>query len=261
MNLPRRVIAGTSDVDQNRDKPQSGRADLSSPNLFRCAGVAALIIVMFTVIQATVFITNPQPGTAEGWFTLLQSNKLVGLVDMDILLVVDNILAIPIFLAFYFTLKQSAKSSTLLAVILGMAGIITYFASNTSLQMLTLSNQYALATTDTQRSMLLASGQSMLAIYEGTAFYVGSFIGIVALLIVSIVMVRNNVFSKTTAYVGIIANVLGFGLFIPNVIGIILSIISVLFLAVWWIMIARKLFQLRQPGEKYSSPVIAEGGA
>ncbi|HEX7476106.1 MAG TPA: hypothetical protein VF318_09115, partial [Dehalococcoidales bacterium] len=117
-------------------------------------------------------------------------------------------------------------------------------ASNTSFQMLSLSSQYAAATTDNQRSLLLASGQSMLAIYQGTAFYVSNFIGTVALLMVSIVMLRNDIFSKTIAYTGIIANVLGFGLFIPSTIGVILSIISVLFLAVWWIMIARRLFHL-----------------
>ena len=87
----------------------------------------------------------------------------------------------------------------------------------------------------------------MMAIYEGTAFYVSNFIGTVALLIVSIIMVRNNVFGKATAYTGIIANVLGFGLFIPNTIGLILSVISVVLLAVWWILIARRLFILVRP--------------
>ena len=245
MNLLNRTSPGKLDIDQR--KPQTKSVDLSWKNLYRVAGVAALIMVFFIIIQVIVFITNPQPSTAEGWFTLFQNNKLIGLLDMDLLLVADNVLAIPIFLAFYFTLKQSAKSSVVLALILGLVGVVTYFASNTAFQMLSLSHQYALATTDTQRSMLLASGQSMLAIYEGTAFYVSNFIGTVALLIVSIIMVRNNVFGKSTAYTGIIANVLGFGLFIPNTIGLILSVISVVLLAVWWILIARRLFILVRP--------------
>ena len=242
MNLLNRTSPGKLNIDQREHQAKS--VDLSWKNLYRVAGVAALIMVFLTVIQVIVFNTNPQPGTAEGWFTLFHNNKLIGLLDMDLLLVADDVLAIPIFLAFYFILKQSSKSSMVLALILGLAGVVTYFASNTAFQMLSLSHQYALATTDAQRAMLLASGQSMLAIYEGTAFYVSNFIGTVALLIVSIIMVRNNVFGKATAYTGIIANVVGFGLFIPNTIGLALSVMSVLLLAIWWVMIARRFFHL-----------------
>ena len=241
-------------IDATKNKPQAEGVDLSWKNLYIVAAVAALILVVFTVIQSVVFITNPPPpGDVQGWFTLFQHNKVIGLLDMDLLLVADNLLAIPIFLALYFILKQSAKSSMVLALMLGLVGVVTYFASNTAFQMLSLSSQYASATTDAQRSMFLAGGQSMLTIYEGTAFYVGNFIGTVALLMVSIIMLRNNVFSKTTAYTGIIANVLGFGLFIHNTIGLTLSIISVLCLAIWWIMIALRLFRIERLPMKYSS--------
>jgi hypothetical protein len=257
MKLANRTYRRNLDIDQSL----VDGVDMSWKNLYKFAGVAAAIIVFFTVVQVIVFIANPQPGTVEGWFTLFHENKLIGLVDMDLLLVADNVLAIPIFLAFYFTLKRSAKSAMVIAVALGLAGAITYFASSTAFQMLSLSNLYAAATTEAQKSMLLASGQSMLAIYEGTAFYTGSFIGTVALLIVSIVMLRNNVFGKATACLGITANVLGFGLFIPHAIGLILSIVSVLFLAIWWIMIALRLFRMERFGAKISSPAIVEEGA
>jgi hypothetical protein len=252
---------GKMDLKTNRNTPQAGDIDLSWKSLYRVAAVAALVLVVFTVIQSIVFVTNPPPSDVQGWFTLFQHNKLIGLLDMDLLLVADNLLAVPIFLALYFILKKSAKSTMLLALVLGLAGVVTYFASNTAFQMLSLSSQYASATTDAQRSMILAGGQSMLAIYEGTAFYVGNFIGTVALLMVSIIMLRNNVFSKTTAYTGIFANVLGFALFIPNTIGITLSVVSVLFLAIWWVMIARKLFQIGRLAVNPSSAINAGAGA
>jgi hypothetical protein len=40
----------------------------------------------------------------------------------------------------------------------------------TAFDVLSLSNQYAAAATDAQRSMFLAAGQAMLAIYQGSAF-------------------------------------------------------------------------------------------
>lgn len=49
---------------------------------------------------------------------------------------------------------------------------------------------------------------------------------------------------KATTDVGIVANVLVFGLLVP-MIGLILSLVSVVFLAIWYILIARRLFQLR----------------
>jgi hypothetical protein len=92
--------------------------------------------------------------------------------------------------------------------------------------------------------MFLAAGEAMLAIFNGTAFQMHYVLGSVALLISSVVMLRSNVFSKATAYVGIIANVLAFGLYVPKI-GVYLSIISVMpFYVIWYILIARRLFQL-----------------
>jgi hypothetical protein len=56
-------------------------------------------------------------------------------------------------------------------------------------------------------------------------------------------MLQANIFSKATAYVRIASSICDFGLFLP-VIGMFISILSVLFLAIWNIMIARRLFQL-----------------
>jgi hypothetical protein len=113
--------------------------------------------------------------------------------------------------------------------------------------MLTLSNQYAAATTDAQRSLLEASGQAMLAIYQGTAFDVSYVLLSVAPLIISVVMLRSSAFGKVTAYVGILANAIGLGLFVPAI-GVFLSLISIVGLLIWYILIARRLFTLAQGG-------------
>jgi len=167
------------------------------------------------------------------------------------LYVVDNALLIPIFLALYLTLKRTSESFTLIATALGLVGIVALFASRTTFDMLYLSNQYAAATTDAQRSLFLAAGQAMLAIYNGTAFHLSYVAGSVAGVIVSFVMLRSKTFSKTTAYAGILANVLGLGLYLPKI-GIMLSVISVVpFLAIWYIFIALRFFHLGRPGTKF----------
>jgi hypothetical protein len=84
----------------------------------------------------------------------------------------------------------------------------------------------------------------MLAIWQGTAFNVSYIISAIALLIVSVIMVRSSIFSKVTAYMGILASLL---MFVPPTagsIGVFLSLISLIPTAIWLILIARKFFQL-----------------
>jgi hypothetical protein len=186
------------------------------------------------LIQIIVFILYPPPSTVIGYFTLFQNNKLVGLLDLDLLSLADYALMGLMFLALYVALRRTSQSWMTIAAALAFVGIAVYFASNTAFNMLSLSDQYAAATTDAQRSMLLAAGQAMLAIYQGTAFDVSYVLVSVAPLIMSVVMLRSNVFSKATAYVGILANILGLGIFLPAI-GLFLSLFSVLGLAIWQI--------------------------
>ena len=222
----------------------SETADSAWKSLYRVGGTAALIIVVLYAIQIIVFVAwGPPPSTVIGWFTLYQNNRLLGLLDLDLLSLADYALMGLMFLALYAALRRASESFMAIATTLAFEGIAVYYASNTAFSMLSLSDQYAAATTDAQRSIFLAAGQTMPAIYQGTAFDVSYVLVSVAPLIMSAVMLRSDIFSKTTAYVGILANVLGLALFLP-VIGLLLSLISVVGLAIWYILIARRLFQL-----------------
>jgi len=213
--------------------------------LYRVGGAAALIVVLLYVIQIIVLVVSPPPGTAIDFFTLFHKNALLGLLDLDLLSIADYALFVPLFLALYIALRRVSPSFMAIATALGLVGIATYFASNTAFEMLSLSNQYAAATTDAQRSLFVASGQSMLAIYQGTAFDVSYVLLAIASLIISVVMLRSNTFGKVTAYVGIVANVLAVGFFVPAI-GVFLSLVSVVGLLIWYVLIARRLFMLAQ---------------
>ena len=51
----------------------------------------------------------------------------------------------------------------MLAAVILCLGVTIYIANNAALSMLTLSNQYALATSEAQKSQLVAAGQVLLA--------------------------------------------------------------------------------------------------
>ncbi len=227
----------------NVKKPGLDIAEPAGKRLYGIAGIAILVTVVVIPIQIICFIAWPPPSDVAGWFALFHENVLIGLIDFDLLLLIDTLLAIPVMLAFYFALRRANESAMALAVAIGLVGTVSLVAARPIFEMLSLSNQYAAASTDAQRSILLAAGQAMLALYNGTAFNVSYIFGAVSLIAISVVMLQSNVFSRATAYMGIVANVVGLGLYIPTV-GLFLSVLSVPILAVWYVMVARRLFQL-----------------
>jgi len=142
----------------------------------------------------------------------------------------------------------------LIATTSGLVGITVYFASNQAFAMLALSERYAAAASDAQRSIFLAAGEALLAvnnpdsIYQGTGIYVSYFLVLLGGLIISLVMLRSELFSKATAVTGILANGIGLCYFITlafaPAIYWIPHPISAPFRVVWYFLIALRLFKL-----------------
>jgi hypothetical protein len=218
--------------------------DSAWKGLYRIGGTAALIMAAFIPIQIVIFVVWPPPSTVIGLFTLFQNNRLLGLLDMDLLLIADQVLVALVLLALYIALRRTSQSFMAIALTAGLLGIAAYFASTAAFEMLSLSDQYAAATTDAERSMFLAAGQTMLAIYQGTAFDVGYVLEGVALLIIAVVMLRSTLFSKRTAYVGILMGVMSLVPPTAGTIGLLFSLGSLAPLEIWNILAARRLYQL-----------------
>ena len=213
--------------------------------LYKIGGAAAWLSVVFFPIQIAICLISPPPDTVMGWFTLFQNNQFVGLLDLDLLLMVDQVLAILIFLALYVALRRANESFMAIAFAMALVSAALFIASNPAVAMLSLSEQYAAAGTEAQRTILLAAGQTLLVTWQGSAFQTSYLLGSIAPIIMSVVMLqgRQRVFSQPTAYLGILSNVIALGLYVPKI-GVYISIFSVVFLWVWYILIARRLFQL-----------------
>jgi len=233
---------------EDKQPPYQSKAEIVDPrwkNLYIIGGAAALISAALGIIEVTIETSGSSltssPTTVLGWFTLLQSNRLLGLALLGIFESVLFPLSVLMYLAFYPALRQTSASLTLSAFFINLISAVAYLATNIAFSMLSLSNQYATATTDTQRSMLLAAGQAMLATSQGTGFNMAFVLGSVAGLVVSVVMLKSKAFNKPTAIVGIIGNALGIPI---SVLGPIVGAISGLFLLVWIILVGIRFFQL-----------------
>ena len=137
---------------------------------------------------------------------LLQNDKLGGLISLDFHLVLGNLFGILLFLALYISLKQVNESYALIALVLGLVADVLIIPARPISELFSLSGLYANATTQVARSQYLAAGKALISLFNGTSWFLNTLLGGFSLLISSLLMLRGNVFSRSTAIVGIVTN-------------------------------------------------------
>jgi hypothetical protein len=193
-------------------------------NLYKVSSAASLILGVLFLITAIGFIISLiWTGSTKGWFSLLQSNWLIiifklhaGLINiqndplhgLNLLDIVILVLFSVTCLGLYFNLRKSSKIWSLIALALSLITIILF-----------------LVTQIAGRSTVMLS-----------------------VLIFSIVMIKDKIYSKVTIYTGIPASVFLFSGDLS--VGIHSSFITILFgigyilLTLWFFLISRTLLWL-----------------
>ena len=226
--------------------------------LYRIGGMAALGTVLVGLVEIGITFLpggNTPYKTVFDWFTLFQNNWFMGLRNLGLLNILFYALDIPIFFALYGAHRKTSQTLAALAMIVSFIGVAVFYATNRAFAMLDISNQYALATTEAQRSILAAAGQAMLSVGQShtPGTFIAFFLSESASLLISVVMLRDKLFSKANAYVGF----LGFTFmlifevctsFVPALQGVamILAMLGGILSLVWEILVALKLFHLGQ---------------
>jgi len=240
------------------DKSTVETADSNWQGLYKIGGTAALIAVLVGLIEITITFLpggNASPETIIDWFTLFQNNWFLGLRNLGLLNIFIVALGVLISFSLYGAHRQVNKTYAALALIISILGAAVFYATNRAFSILDLSNQYAAATTDSQRIVLAAAGQAMLSVGKShtPGTFMAFFLSEISSIGMSFVMLRSKIFSKASAYAGM----LGFGLllifeicssFVPAVkdVAMIIAVLGGLSSMAWYILIARRLFQLGQ---------------
>lgn len=247
-----------SNLNKLNQATDAESSNSSWKSLYKVGGVAAIIVVLVGLIELiiTFFPGGSTPSeTVIDWFTLFQNNWFLGLRNLGLLNIIIIVLGIPTFLALYAAHRRVSKAYGALAMIISFVGVAVFLATNRAFPMLELSSQYASATTDVQRSILVAAGQSMLSVGEShtPGTFMGFFLGEVAGITISVVMLRSKIFSKVNAFVGILGFVLLLiyeicSSFVPalSYIAIIFAMGGGLLSMTWYIMLSRRFFQLER---------------
>ena len=232
-------------------------AGLSS--LYRFGAVAALTMVLLTLLDITVSMVTPggdtTPGmlTAMEWFSVFNTSPLQGLRDLGLLNILNLILIIPVFYALYLAHQQPQRLYAGLALMLALFAGAIYIANNAALPLLALSNQYSQVATEAQRVALVAAGDALLA--RGADFTLGSLIGLVlsssANLLLAWVVLCGEIFGKLTGYAGLVGTgcLLIFTIWTTLApesfdLAMLLALPGGLLMLAWNILIARKLLRL-----------------
>lgn len=242
------LIAAKRHPAQIDTKPQSAETAPAATwkSLYALGGAAAAAVLALIPIQAAAFVVWPPPPTVQEFFALFDRNAIAGLLALDGLLMVSWILSGVMFIGLYAALKRANESLMALAISAELIALGMYFSSNTAFSMLSLSQQYNAATADAERTVLLAAGQAMLALYTGTAFNVSYLLSGAAALIAAAVMLRSGTFSKAAAYVGILYGALQVIPPTAGSVGMVVSLLSLAPMVIWLILIARTLFRVNR---------------
>ncbi|MEJ2266257.1 MAG: hypothetical protein P8X95_22655 [Anaerolineales bacterium] len=228
-------------------------------SIYKLGGVAALGAVLVGLLEIIITFLpggNVPQETVLDWFGLFQENWFMGLRNLGLLNILLNTLGILTYFALYAAHREDPNQPyAALATILSFLGIGIFLATNRAFPMFALSKQYASAATDAQRAVLEAAGQSMLSVGQShtPGTFLGFFISEIAGVVISIVMLRSKIFGNVTALAGI----LGFGIllvfeffssFVSGLsnVTMTLAMFGGLLSMIWYILIARRLFQLGQ---------------
>jgi len=228
---------------------QNMRVEIPDPrwkDLYRIGCIACAAFPVFIAIAVIAYFIWPySPGftSVADIFADLQNNRLGGLVSLDLSVVV--LLPVSIFemLALYAALKRINESYALIALVLGLVGVVLWLMSKPLVEMVYLSNQYAAATSEVEKSHYLAAGEALSAIFTGTAWMLSQFLISISGGISCLLMLRSNLFSRVTAYIGLALTILGVCFWIPRI-GPILSLLATISGVIWYALMARDFYRL-----------------
>jgi hypothetical protein len=221
--------------------------------LYQLGGFTCVILILYSLVTMLIMVgIGKPPETIEECFLMLSENRFQGLLRLDILTVFVMPLYYLLFYSIYLALKDSDKDLAAISTIFVFAGLTLFLATPSVFSYLHLSDMYAEATSEKEKSLLIAAGQAILAsdMWHGTGAKIGGILIQLGAFMLSFIMLKGTVFNKLTAYTGIFTHGLDLahiivGFFLPTVSVILMAIAGPLYL-LWFPLIGMRLFKLKK---------------
>jgi Domain of unknown function (DUF4386) len=224
-------------------------ADLRTRALYRAGAISAIVVaVLYVVITGLYVAAGLAPTDLQARLAYHATNEPAWWAILW-LSVFTDLLYMPVAAAIYVALASVNRNAMLagagllvLFVILDLAITWPNYAG-----LISLSAEYAAATTDAQRATLLATAGYPKAILDSSLL--GAYIILVpglGVLVLGLVMLRST-FGRTAAWLGVVTGVSGivavFGRFIYEPLGTVAILTAVLTL-LWFLLVGLRLLRL-----------------
>ena len=216
--------------------------------LYRLGGIAGILSAVFIVLAIAAYFVWPYTGNTtsiDAIFSILQTDRLGGLISLDVSMLLIAPITIVMFLALYAALRQVDESIALIALVLPLLAVGLVIVCRPLVELVTLSDQYAVATDAAEKMRLLAAGEVLRTQLDGTAWAMQTVFFMLAGLLNSSLMLRAGFFSKATAWLGIVISAVGLGFFLPTI-GLLSLFFNTIGSVPWCLLVARDLFRIAQ---------------
>jgi len=230
-------------------EPVASHVDLSWRGVYRAGGVCLLVAGLIYLAEVALGIALVSaPADSQKYLQSLADHAGLARVTFGLFSVADFLL-VPAVLGLYLSLKRVGKNLMLVATGLMAVFIVVdvTITDASSLTIVTLTQHAATAASAAERTAYMAAANYGLATVPLANFY-SLVISSVPVLLISMVMLKG-VFGKPTAYVGIVAGIVGivggFYVFVPAL--VLFTVLSSLILGAWCLMAGRRLYQLGKP--------------
>ena len=219
--------------------------------LYRVGGAAPLVAALLYLSQFLILLSGETyPTDPQAWFDLFGRSRILGLFFLNALDIVSISLVGLMFLALYVALRRTSPSSMAVGAFLAFLGVAVFVSARAAAvtATLSLSEAYAAATSQAQRSQLVAAGLAVHATSRATPETLGFLLIAVGGAVTSAVMLRSGIFNRSAGYLGLLAGLATLAndvsiVVTPSVAPFLMPVNGLLWL-VWWLMIGSGLLRL-----------------
>jgi hypothetical protein len=223
--------------------------DPDGRGLYRAGGFSAFLLGIAYIITIPLYVqVGAPPSGGEARLQYLAGKTTVWWAILG-LSVFTDLLFVPVALALYLALKRVNSNAMLVAtafvglfIVLDLAVTWPNYAS-----LITLSGNYAAAANDIQRATYVGAANYASAVLASSLEGIYSIVTLsFGILVIGLVMLKG-IFGKTTAYLGVLAGILGIvsvaGPFFVRALSATIIVASVL-TTVWVLFVGYRLYRL-----------------
>jgi hypothetical protein len=174
--------------------------------------IGAISVFLAVLVMLTeIFLTALPDGsraelTVEQLFNMYNRNCFMAMRYMGLMNIIASTLMLPVFFSLYGLYRHNLKVFASFTLILSLAGYVIFMADNTAFAFLELAEKYSKEISDTNKTILLAAGEALIA--RGASHTPGTFpgflIGEIGGILFSIIILIGGILKKSTGIIGLI---------------------------------------------------------